>query len=801
MSVLPRPESLKIDLSRVRPAVQGATFNFGTASGRGRPTIQVDRTCLWRDGTPWLPTMGEFHYSRYPQEEWRDELLKIKAGGIEIVATYVFWIHHEEIRGEFDFTGCHELRRFIELCKELDLALVLRIGPWAHGEVRNGGLPEWLLNFESMKLRSDDPAYLACVRPFYHAIAKQAAGLLWKDGGPIIGVQLENEYWGEPQHLITLKRMAVEVGFDVPLYTRTGWPQLAGPMPVGHMLPLHGGYAEGFWDRELTSMPGNYWRDFFFSHQREAGSVGTDHFGLYEVDADEEALHYPFLTCELGGGMMSSYHRRIVIDPLDVLTMAIIKIGSGSNLPGYYMYHGGVNPESKTGLSLNERQSSLHTNYNDLPEKTYDFQAPIGECGQLRPHYHLLRRLHLFLRDFGSEMALMPSVLPELRPTAKDDVQTLRWAVRSDGHSGFLFWSNHHRGLAMPEKQGVAFDLKLADGSSMTIPSTPIRIPEDAVGIWPINLRLDEGIVLAWATAQSMCRLDKEHLTVLAASPGIPAELAFDTSVTVEGSFQVEQKGGWKILRVDPSAPETLLRVRTQAGTEHRILVLHDDIHPRLYKLQVAGQEHLLETAAEVLADGDQLRLRVTRPAARSVLLFPVPMALKSDAALGYFSTIGPFASYGLPGDGITLRRLEAERLRAPGPLRTISIGSAGVAEQPSEGDFEAAAVYRIHIPADGWQSLLRINYIGDVARIYLGDRFLTDNFYNGLPFDIPLWRYAANPTDPLLLKVLPLQKDAPICLPSSAKASFEDDERVHLAIRSVELFPRRDVQLSFSNA
>jgi beta-galactosidase GanA len=80
--------------------------------------------------------MGEFHFARYPENEWREELLKMKAGGVDIVSTYVFWIHHEEIEEQFDWSGSRNLRRFIQTCQEAGLKAFVRCGPWDHGEVR-----------------------------------------------------------------------------------------------------------------------------------------------------------------------------------------------------------------------------------------------------------------------------------------------------------------------------------------------------------------------------------------------------------------------------------------------------------------------------------------------------------------------------------------------------------------------------------------------------------------------------------------------------------------------------------------
>ena len=105
----------------------------------------VNDRYMLRDGKPYLYRMGELHFSRVPKGDWETELLKMKAGGIDIVASYLFWNHHEEIEGEFVFEGDCDLRAFCALCRRLDMPFFLRIGPWAHGEARHGGFPDWLL--------------------------------------------------------------------------------------------------------------------------------------------------------------------------------------------------------------------------------------------------------------------------------------------------------------------------------------------------------------------------------------------------------------------------------------------------------------------------------------------------------------------------------------------------------------------------------------------------------------------------------------------------------------------------------
>ena len=129
-------------------------------------------------------------------------------------------------------------------------------------------------------------------------------------------IQLENEYDGPGEHLLTLKQLACNAGLDVPLYTRTGWPTLRSPVPVGEIIPLYGVYGEGFWDRDLTSMPDGYWRGFHFSRLRTDAAIDADLL-VAGMRRRSDVNDYPYLTCEIGGGMASSYHRRIVSYPQD----------------------------------------------------------------------------------------------------------------------------------------------------------------------------------------------------------------------------------------------------------------------------------------------------------------------------------------------------------------------------------------------------------------------------------------------------------------------------------------------------
>jgi beta-galactosidase len=132
-----------IDASRAPAPPESLPFLVGGRSPDGH-VLSANSRYLVLDGTAWFPVMGEFHFSRYPDAHWEEEILKMKAGGVQIISTNIFWIHHEELEGQFDWSRQRNLHRFVELWAKHGLYVWIRVGPWAHGEVRNVGLPDWL---------------------------------------------------------------------------------------------------------------------------------------------------------------------------------------------------------------------------------------------------------------------------------------------------------------------------------------------------------------------------------------------------------------------------------------------------------------------------------------------------------------------------------------------------------------------------------------------------------------------------------------------------------------------------------
>ena len=214
---------------------------------------------------------------------------------------------------------------------------------------------------------------------------------------------------------------------------------------------------------------------------------------------------------------MTAYHRRPYLYPEDAYSMAVVKLGSGSNLLGYYMYHGGTNPDGKL-TNLNEIQRTVATNYNDLPVKTYDFQAPLNEFGQRNPHYYMLRKLHLFMQDYGELLAPMKAVYPCPQDIPQGDDSFLRWSIRcSDQKSGFVFINNYERLQNLSTKRNVQIE-------ACGVKFPKLTIPAGTICIFPVNI---DGI--KYATAQLVAKRDgKIYLEQI---KGVPTTLAIGNKV------------------------------------------------------------------------------------------------------------------------------------------------------------------------------------------------------------------------------------------------------------------------------
>lgn len=501
-------------------------LNLGGANPQGE-RIDVTNLYLERGGKPFIGVMGEYHFSRDSRGNWYTELCKMKAGGINIVATYMFWIYHEEIEGEFDFSGDRDIRKFLEDAEKVGLDVVLRIGPWAHGECRNGGFPDWLLR-KPIKIRGNYPEYMEKARIWYEKIYEQVEGKFYKDGGNIIAIQLENELVDDAEHLLALKKLAVEIGFEVPIYTVTGWNSKYGAqIPVDDVLPVFGGYADAPWAEERQQLPLSH--HYVFDKNRNDSAVGVDII----KDTDESGWRmpyekYPYITCEIGPGLQPTHHRRPIITEWDAYAMAMVKLGSGNNLPGYYMYHGGIN---KIGR-LSTFNESKETGYpNDYPVLNYDFQAPLSSYGEAREQYGMLNIMHLFLQDFGEQLAPMETVL-SAKEVDENDLESLRYCMRTDGSSGFVFINHYQRLAELKDLENVVIDT-----GNVVFPSIDIRGKQSF--FVPFNMDLS-GNELTYATAQPLCHVGNTYFFM--ALSGIKPQYRFADGTVYEAVPGVNEK-------------------------------------------------------------------------------------------------------------------------------------------------------------------------------------------------------------------------------------------------------------------
>lgn len=733
---------------------------MGTAPGVARP-IRVDSRTLSRDGRPWLPVMGEFHFSRFPDSLWRRELMLMRAGGIDLVATYLFWNHHEETREGYRFDGNRDIRRFVELCAELDLAVSVRIGPWSHGECRNGGFPDWLSDVDCA-LRTDDQAYLALVRPYYAAIAEQLAGLWWDDGGPVVAVQVENELYDQPGHLATLRALAEEVGISAPLWTATGWG--AAQLPPDVVLPLYGGYPEAFWEDATDGWAREVRRHYFPTPIRDDHAIGADLRTTTPQGSGPDDTRYPYATCELGGGMAIAYHRRPLVPAADVSALALAKLASGSVWQGYYLYHGS---SQRLDLATTNQESHTTGYPNDLPVVNYDFQAPLGEYGQVRPSFAALRLQHLFLRDCGADLAPAQLHLPGEQPSSLDDRCTPRWSVRWSGGPAFLFVNNHQPHEQLPDHHDVRFEIAL--GSRIVrLPAGGVTIPSGAHFAWPIDHRVGR-IEMAWASAMPVAGFDWDRVptAVFVATAGITPQFAFPAGTTVSGA-PVDDDG---VVTVVHPGPGALVTATTPEGEVARLLVLDEENGLRLQRIVLAGVETLVLCDEPLVVDGDAAWVETTADHL-DVSFLPAPEQVTGEPH-GAFTQVRltvPRTSY----EPV----LEPVRAEAQSPPARTG-GAQHRASAPLNEDFKHAAVFHVDVPAQALHGedevLLVLGYTGDVARAYVGGRLVADHFWYGPEWEIGLRRFADQVVEHgVEIRILPRPSESAVYLDHSVRAQYK---------------------------
>lgn len=745
-----------------------------------------------KNGKPFFGVSGEFHFSRMSETRWEDEIIKMKMGGLNIVATYVFWIHHEEEEGKFDFTGRRDLGKFIRLCRKHGLYVILRVGPFDHGEVRNGGLPDWLYG-KPFEVRKLSDGFLSCVRKLYTQIAAQVEGQFFQDGGPIIGVQIDNEYmhssapwemttgisdewvFGGDEgdaYMLRLKSLAAECGLTPVFYTCTGWGGAATPKS---MVPLWGGYAFRPW--------------IFYSHKGE--HPATEEYLYQDFHNNEAKCNYdfhpayapeekPYACCEMGGGMMCSYYYRFQYPYKSVDAMANIKLASGCNFLGYYMYQGGSNPLGKNGLSLNEGQ---------VPKISYDYQAALGEFGQVRESYHRTRDIHYFTAAFGEDFCSLKTILPKgaswLDPR---DVDTLRYAVRTDGKRGFLFVNNYQDHVETKDHADETVTLQL-DAEEIAF---HFGIGAEESAILPFHLDLD-GIDLVQATAQPVTRLERDGKVtfVFFAPDGMRGSFVFEADAQIEG-----REDGHYVCEEDLAAEEFIVRKGgrsdgpslrdcvTDGSPEEGMSGKTREIHVLVVNRTLASQLYIISggrlafTDQALLEDEEGIRLETVR-AQNRVLCYP-PEALegslgrKEEAGFG----VGVLGAY----------RFETEKYPAQGS-ESFAVEQVGFGR------------YTLKFPESLMEGVkdvrLQIDYRGDIGHAFVNGRMINDNFANGAVWEIGLKDFAQELAENLMvIYISPLREGANVNVESAMAGRREEAQGQKAELIRAGLCPVYEIQV-----
>ncbi|MCR4729155.1 MAG: beta-galactosidase [Lachnospiraceae bacterium] len=742
----------KVNNKEIRPL--GTDFRGKSKNG---DEISFNNYYPEKNGKPFFGISGEFHFSRVSASDWEDELIKMKLCGVNVVSTYLFWIHHEEEEGVFDFSGRNDIRHFVKLCEKHGLYVILRIGPFDHGEVRNGGLPDWLYG-KPFTVRTTEEGFLSHTKKFYSKISEQVSDLFFKDNGPIIGIQLDNEYmhssapwentagvsdeWvfggNEGQtYMLALKKMAMECGLIPVVYTATAW---GGAIAPDSFLPLWGGYAYRPW--------------IFYSHKGEHPAteeyIYQDYHNNDVVCTDDFRPAYrpedrPYACCEMGGGMTCCYYYRFKFPGKAVDALSNIKIASGCNFLGYYMFHGGTNPVGKHGTFMNEGQT---------PKITYDYQAALGEFGQERESYRRAKSIHCFATSFADRLCPLPTLLPEgARNINPEDMDTLRFAVRTDGKRGFLFINNFQDHRNMPDRTGEHVELLLKDETI----DFNFGISGDENAVLPFHFDMN-GIDLIKATAQPITVLHEsgKETYVFFVPDGMQGRFYFEEGTMIDG----EDKALYNCLEHSECESFTVSR----DGKSAHVLVLNRKMSNDLF---VTESGKLIFTDAALLEDKNGFRLE-TENALNRVYSYP------ADAL----------------ADCKNIRRLPENR----GCLGSYELNTREISIVP-EVIPVSFGKYRIKLPQNFMRDLknmrLVIDYIGDIGSAFLNGKMIHDNFSNGEVWEIGLKEYAKElETGELTLYIAPLKKGAKVSVESAMAARMEHVDELVGELYSVKARP-----------
>jgi beta-galactosidase len=347
------------------------------------------------NGKPFRIISGEMHYARIPRAYWRDRFRMAKAMGLNAVTTYVFWNAHEPRPGQYDFTGNLDVAEFIREAQQEGLYVILRPGPYACAEWEFGGFPAWLLKDHSTIVRSRDPKFLEPAGKWIHRLGQELAPLQIGNGGPIILVQVENEYGSfgdDHSYMQAIHQMLLDAGFTKSqLYTADGADEVAaGSLPD---LPVGINFGGG-----------------------DAGTAAEEFAKLKKLRPGG-----PFFNSEFWDGWFDHWGSKHGVTNASNEAANLDWILSQGYSVSLYMFHGG------TSFGWMNGANSEGKNYE--PDVTsYDYNAPLDESGRPTPKYFLFQ--DVISKNTGIAKSAPVSVAPVMKiPEFKLDQAVSLWTV------------------------------------------------------------------------------------------------------------------------------------------------------------------------------------------------------------------------------------------------------------------------------------------------------------------------------------------------------------------------------------
>lgn len=339
----------------------------GTALAQKAHSFEVKNGQFVYDGQPVQIHSGEMHYARIPAAYWRHRLKMIKAMGLNTVATYVFWNYHNTAPGVWDFTtGSHNIKEFLRIAKEEGLFVILRPGPYACAEWEFGGYPWWLTKDPNLVIRGYNQPFLDSCKVYINKLAEQVKGSLVSNGGPIVMVQVENEFGSY-----------VSQRKDIPLAEHRKYNEAIQQLLIGSGLTGPYFTSDGSWLFEGGSLPGVL-----------PAANGEDNVeNLKKVVNKYHNNEGPYMVAEYYPGWLHHWAEPFPNIGTQQVTQQIEKYLKNDVHFNVYMVHGGTNFGFTSGANYDKE----HDIQPDLT--SYDYDAPISEAGWATPKYLAVREL------------------------------------------------------------------------------------------------------------------------------------------------------------------------------------------------------------------------------------------------------------------------------------------------------------------------------------------------------------------------------------------------------------------------